>query len=406
MALTKSFPNEITIAILSFLSVDDLARASRVSRDLQALSEPLLYREAFLCPGHAQPSSLYIFIRTLLTPGRERLGSHVRTLMIDWGGCWPTAPSGLAGEIALFTAAGSRYGIQNLRASSGAQVVLCLHLLPFLTTLDIIPSLYEYDFEAFIESLHATPPTSLPLGLQSLREFNWYSGESDHGVSYTMLLTLMRLPCIRIIDLHIVEELRGPFPEPDKKGISGLTNLHLSSAAISDTSLARILTLPSALTRFSFNATHGSDLNLTHLSTALKPLQHSLQHLELGLFHGWNRSGIDELSITKLASLRDWPVLRSVRVAPVALLGVVKEQGLAQVLPPGLCAFGILGDYFWSDEEVADMVLVMLGQKEKLLPRLRRLALSSGIRVNLKLVEKIEVACKNVGVVRVGHGEL
>ncbi|KAL0639421.1 hypothetical protein Q9L58_001449 [Maublancomyces gigas] len=401
MALNTRFPTEITILILSFLPVKDLASASRVSRYLQALSEPLLYREPSLPPAVAEPSSLYIFVRTLLTPGRESLVSHVRTLLVDWDESSSTLPSEPESEIALFTAAESRLGIQNLRASYGAQIVLCLYLLPFLTTLDVMPSFRNHDFEVFIESLHATLPTSLPPGLQSLRVFNWYSDGCEQGVSYAMLLTIMRLPCIRTIDVDIIEELRGPFPDPDSRAISGITNLHFS-AAISSTSLTRILTLPRALTHFSFNLTLGYDLNLSHLSTALKPLQRSLQILELGIFDRWSRGEVDGL----LTSLREWPVLRSVRIAPVTLLGVENEQGLAQVLPAGLCALGIFSDYISLDTDIAEIVLVMLGQKGKMLPCLRRLALPPCIEANPKLFTEIIVACEKVGVVVVRHSEL
>lgn len=81
------------------------------------------------------------------------------------------------------------------------------------------------------------------------------------------------------------------------------------------------------------------------------------------------------------------------------------EQGLAQVLPAGLCALGILSDYFSLDKDIAEIVLVMLGQKEKMLPCLRRLALPPCIEANPKLVTGINVACGKVSVV-VGHSEL
>lgn len=401
MALVNRFPLEITVEIISLLSLNDLASVSRVSRDLQSIAEPFLYQEPSLMPGTAELSSLYIFVRTLLTPGREMLRSHVRTLMVDWSRFRRIPPTGPESDIALFTAAGSRLGIQNPLSSDGGQVVLCLHLLPFLRTIDIIPSMYGDDFEDFIESHHATESTLLPLGLQSIREFNWHSSQVSRRVSYTMLITLMRLPSIQSIDVYVIEEYI-PFPEPDEPSTSGITNLHFSGGAISEISLTRILKIPRALTRFTYNGMYGNNPDLGLFSNALKPLQQSLQYLEINLLNGWSRSEPDDPLMASFASLRDWPMLHIVRIAPVALLGMKNELGLAQVLPAGLCAFGIMNDYFWSLEDVVEMVLVMLEQKAKRLPRLRRLALSSSIRMNPELCRKVRVACMAVGVEEVG----
>lgn len=49
---------------------------------------------------------------------------------------------------------------------------------------------------------------------------------------------------------------------------------------------------------------------------------------------------------------------------------------------------------------------MMSGQKERMLPCLRRLALTGCIEANPKLVTEINVACEKVGVVLVGHSEL
>lgn len=406
MVLTQRFPNEITITILSFLPADDLARASRVSRDLQALAEPLLYRKPFLSCETAQPSDLHNFVRTLLTPGRQWLVSHIRTLVVDWDEYESSPPTTPENEVALFIAAGSRYGIRNPLASSAAQLFLCLHLLPSLTTLVLFPPLGYYIMVNFIESLKPTLPTSVPLGFQSLRNFHWYPGErhNEYGVSYTMLLTIICLPSIRTITVSIIERLCGPFPAADDMAISAITDLRLCCAAISSTTLTRILKLPRALTRFSFYAKNGNGSTIVHLTNELKPLQHSLQELVLDCLNCWDK-GMEQ-SITKLASLRDWPELRIVRIAPVTLVGADNELGFAQVLPAGLCALGIEPDKFWSDEDVADMVLVMLEQKTRMLPRLQRLALSSGIGTKPVLLEKIMVACKSVGVMLVGNHEL
>lgn len=279
--------------------------------------------------------------------------------------------------------------------------MLCLHLLPFLRTIDIIPSMHGDDFEDFIGSHHATEPALLPVGLQSLHEFNWHSEQAYRSVNYKMLITLMRLPSIESIDVHVVEEY-SPFPEPDEHSTSGITNLHFSGGAISDISLTRILTLPRALTHFTYNGTHGNNLDLGLFSAALKPLKQSLEHLEINLLNGWSRSEPDDLSMVRFAPLRDWPMLRVVRIMPSTLLGTKHELGLAQVLPAGLCAFGIMNDYFLPLEDVVEMVLVMLEQKTKQLPRLRRLALSSSIRINPELSRKVRIACLAVGVEVVG----
>lgn len=82
MTLLLHLPNELFVQILSNLPNRDLASATRVCRRLFDISQPLLYREPRLIKNNYQrPTALKCFLRTLLTPACEFLGTHVRSVL-------------------------------------------------------------------------------------------------------------------------------------------------------------------------------------------------------------------------------------------------------------------------------------------------------------------------------------
>lgn len=395
MSIIERFPNEISTEIISYLAQNDLASASRVSHGWHAISQPLLYKEPYLITEGEQPSCLYFFLRTLLTPGRESLANHVHTLVLGWSIFESELQEEPESDLALFKNAASRLQLDEPLASDGAQVVLLMHLLPCLRILDVIPPEDRDEFNDLMEAHYATQHTgSLPLAFRFLREFVSSSDFADCGVGSTMLLTLLRLPHIRTIVVPMVDEDESPFPGADSTAIvaiSTVTNLNFSYTDLSPSALTRIFTVPRTLTHFSYCAAQGWDYDLAAFSTALQPLQHSLRHLHLDLYR-YNKDASQP--ITTLASLRDWPLLRGERISLLPLLGTTGSQELARVLPAGLCALEIISDPSWLAERVVDEVVVMLGEKERLLPRLKMLAVLLSGEKSLEDMERLGAACK------------
>lgn len=401
MAVIQSLPNEIFISILSCLPRSDLVNTSLVSHRLYAISQPLLYKKVTLISGGDNPTALYVFLRTLLTPGREYLTLLVRTLVLDWDNFEYIPPVAPKSETALFTTKASHLGIGDPLESEGAQVVMLMHLFPRLHALHLIPPQFSDDFEELMEEHHATTDAAmLPRSLQSIREFSWSWFAGQTGISSTMLLTLLRLPSIRDINVHIIDEVEWPHPGtkdtiavPDYTGVSGVTHLKFRYGNISPSSLTRILKLPRALTHFSYRAKEGFNFNFADLGAALRPLRHSLRHLDLDLFWGIGHIQFEVVPRTTLGSFQDWPVLRYLRIPMMPLLGKDRSDLLAYMLPVGLCELEILSDPYWLFPDVVGEVVVMLGRKASMLPSLRELKIVDKSTC-LEVVQKLRAACK------------
>lgn len=384
-------------SIISCLSGPDLTSVSLVSHEWQSIAQPLLYREPYMDFTDEVPSPLYLFLRTLLSAGGEALAGHVRSLILCWASFESEPPAEPESDLALFTDATSRHGLGDPFASDGAQVALLMHLLPCLHALHIRPG-EDNEFDQLLESHHATKSTaSLPLALQSLCEFSWHSGDSDSGVGSGTLLALMRLPCIRLIDVQIVDEIESPFPgASDATTIlpeSAVTNLNFSYGQISGPCLTRILKLPRALTHFSYRSMFGNTFTLAELDTAMEPLKHTLCHLDLDLFDLQPMQEFDPSEdSTTLGSLREWPALRSVRISLLPLVGLELSQSLAGLLPAGLRALQVIRDPFWQIEDVVNEVVAMLEQKEAMLPLLVKLAVDMGWTPCEAEVERLRAA--------------
>lgn len=372
MALFKHLPHEILIEIFSLLCCIDLASTSRVSHRLRAVSEPLLYRSPSLYISDEEHVSqnFYMFLRTLLTPGCEVLATHVRHLTLEWDDLEHTPEP----EIALFKAAASRLGITQPVVSGGGQAVLLLHLLPRLQILEVDPPETPDAFSTFMDMQRDVLHTQmLPLGLQSLREyFCCWTG----GVSPRTLLALLKLPCIRTIIVRFSNEPDFLSAMVDPDITSTVTNLRLLNSIVSSSSLACILKIPRALEQFAFFV-RGFDL--LSFGNALEPLRNTLQSLTLDFQCVCSRNymaAADEISTYPIGSLREWPVLYTVRCSMVALLGMGPQGDpprlLEYVLPATIRELEILSDQYWPPEEVVDHVVLLLERKEVMVPKLQK----------------------------------
>lgn len=401
MALHKRCPDEISVQILSGLSTQDLTSTSRTSRHLHEISQPLLYKKPYLTTALQPPPSLYIFLRTLLTPGREILATYVKMLSIEWTGEY-NLTSQPASDTAPLNTAASALGLNDPFASEGSQALLLMHLLPRLNTLHIIPPHTPDHFEEFILALEPrTSSLTLPMAFQSLAEVRWYSGDSLGGINPSVLLSLLQLPRIRKIELCIVSTIDGPFPGSDGAaavaGTSAVTELDFVCRDISGWLLTRILLIPRALTHFTYRAVSGNHLDLSMLRAALTPLRNTLQSLDLDLFRCISCDHHGEWQKETIGSLREWPVLRHVGCSLMALLGMDVSR-LAEVLPCSLQTLETMADPFWPVDEVVGEIVVMVKRKDEMLPRLRRVVVHVDEVKTPEMMEMLSGACETAGV--------
>lgn len=384
MSVLEQLPLEVAADILSYLPLEDLVKISTLSHHMHTISQPLVYKAPILTcsEGETTPSPLQIFLRTLLSPGGETLATYIRSLHMKWqtwtrrdddddgndngngdGDPEPTRES--PNDLALLFAAATPLGLHQYLEVQEAQLVLLLHLLPRLHILHFTP-VYGSD-ALFSEFMGDHLPTdALPLGLRQLREFHCFSHNTDGGVSPETLLTILGLPCIQKIHVHIID---GSTIDIDTAEVaaatSTVTNLIFVEADQSQRSLECILKIPAALTHFGYSTKRQHPG--FHMENALQPLRHSLQHLHLGF------AGV-ALSI---GSLRNWPALRTVRCSLTALLGKGLQNNLprlADMLPVGLRELEILRDRHWSVAAEVNQEVDLLREKQSVVPGLVTLA--------------------------------
>lgn len=419
MTVLENLPNEIFSEIFSYLSCADFATISHLSHHMHALSQPLLYTAPDLTRTCGALSSIHMLLRTLLSPGGDILASYVRSLDVeledyyafDYGeesedGDGFERPGEYPREIALLEAAATPLGLHRYLKFEDAQLVLLLHYLPRLYSLNIC-LLYGNDtpFSIFMATHNPGQHTgNLPPGLQQLRLFRCTSDHHNGGVSPVVLLTLLSLPSIQKIDVQIADASSIDFDNAKAAvGTSTVTNLRFSKARMSQRALWCILKIPVALTSFTYSTDRPHPEFL--LGIALLPLRLVLQHLHL-------ECGDD---MPTIGSLREWPALRTLSCSLNVLLGrgqlglrgqllsgqLKSLQRLTDVLPSGLRRLGIQASRYWTVAAEVDKEVELLSDKESLLPGLETLAVvisPPNMAREVRFQNTLRMACEASGV--------
>lgn len=409
MALLQRLPDEILVDIFSRLHPRDLVKSSLVSRRVCGISQLVLFKDPCLVPSSWSPNSLHIFLRAILTPGRESLATYVRELTIEWANVVTTQSET---DIIHIRAAQSRVGITDDQEISGdAEVILLLHLLPQLLSLHLLPPNRSDRFDELIKSFPLIKHIEqLPIALRSLREFRCQWDTRHAGMTIETLVVLLGLPYIRSISASMTSEIEVPCPSVDAAiaaaaASSTITRLEFSFVQLPPRSLPGILKIPRGLTHFSYytGSQNTETFDFVAFRAMLEPLRRTLKALHLDFLGDAPPipSAITDQPITTLGSLRQWPVLDIVKCPLLALLGrgfqTSSPTHLADVLPAGIRELQILDDRYWSFEEAVREVEMLLGQKERMVPRLEKIAVYKDYRIS-EMVEKLRAACRTASV--------
>lgn len=387
MATLDDLSYEILFSIFGSLSSTDLASVSRVSRRCHVISEPILYRAPYLhCLTAAwrKPTAIELFLRTLLTPGCERLACHVRIIDFDWGDMYIDPNLRRTGIIAVIAAAALSRGFTGgcVPGSQSAHVLFLMHLLPHLKCLVLVYR--EYDVSNDVMAALA-PSASLPLAFQSLTRFSHDAPHVSTGLSPALLLSLLQLPHMRTLCVNVVDELDEHFPA-DARGTSGVTKLTLGYCIVTALSIALILTVPRVLKEFTY---HGDCVE--GFMDILPPLRPSLTHLHLDF--------LDDGDPQQTLYLREWPVLSTLKCSWTPLIGDPIEgradgRTIVEALPLSIRQLEILDDTLMQQRAV-ERALCMLQQKRSMMPHLQKLAMHVRAPV---LLQRLRAACQAVGI--------
>lgn len=386
-----TIPPEILAQIFSYLQFPDTASVSRVSRAWHTWSQEQLYADLCLRPCSKFPSLL---LRTLLTPGLERLATYVRTLSLDWGtmDVEPLAES----DLAVLTTAAVRLGIRQPARSPEEHVFLLFHLFSRLDVLKLKLPDEVATMEEFLSATHET--SDLPLALQRIRHFSCTWPSREKGVTAEILLTMFRLPRIRTLEVFLLTEIRAEALAGHHR-TSGVTGLEIPYSTIRVETLGRILHIPRALTHLAFMGVLGTDRGLHGLQNALETVRMTLQQLEL--YFEDNRWGLQLLSVPFLG-LRAWPALRKLKCQLVVLLSSSRNTGyhLDAVLPPSLRELFLLADGNSDADEVVLELGLLVERKGQAVPVLERIGAEQLLQS--EFVGQLASACVNGGVLLLG----
>lgn len=367
--MLEDLPNEVFREILLCLSSVDLSKISLMSHYHNIITEPFLYRSISGWSG--TQTWVTPLLRVILA--RPILGRHVHVLHLTWFSDDVIDPHSRDG--ALFSAAAERLGLSDRPWCEEAQALLLMLLLPNLQDLSIAasPLLFE-----FLEGMLTTPIAHPPF--QFLRKFTPHRWVDDNSATITLLASIMRLPSILTIwvDMEIADEYRYEPAAEDSliacHGQSKVTHLSFLYGNFSNFRLKEILQVPRALTHFTYHDTFElTIIETTTFQSALSHLRPTLQFLELGCLRTLEMSQSAERTI---GSLRDWPVLRTVRCGLATLLGRPSEAKvrLVDVLPLGIRELKIQrreGEDFspvyveeWTVAEMTDQVVELVENRQ------------------------------------------
>lgn len=373
---------ELVLQIFSLLHSTDIPSVCLVSRLWRALSERLLYTTISLAAGGADPSPLDCFLRTIVS--RPELGTHVRAVSVEW-----QTPS-LAGPVVP---------ISNLLHVQLGQLH---YFLPALQTLEIIPP-----FQLPLRDPFAAAAMGDSSAFPSLRQLTWHQHGGNSGISPTQLLSLLTLPSLRRITVHMAHGPGMDCLDPVLLGAhlrsSAITHLTLQHGNMTACALAHILRLPRALTHFTYSDSHANplgNLDLRSFRLALLVVRDTLQYLRLGFCSALEDDN-EWPAYRGLGSLREWPALQSIGCTMMALLG--RSEGAVECLGdvvPAVVREVILvsgwGD--WSSEELARQIAMMVGRSGgSALQWLEVMTLERGI-IGEEMEDGLRAVCEEAGV--------
>lgn len=234
----------------------------------------------------------------------------------------------------------------------------------------------------YTQYIHPTTSPTPHLVLQSLREFYSPPEHSGHGISHKTLLMLLLLPCIRVISAPIMDENKDAIascPMDPLAASSTVTKLRLADRVKSPTYLSLVLTVPNALTHFSYSTVRfRSGFDLDGFWAALRPLRVSVVNLQLDLkLAAVHRPTEGPLGNGDMWPLREWSALRKLSCSLVAVMGQYSPgtgPSLVDVLPLGIRELEVTRDRNWVPEAVVEQIVQLLRGKSVVVPGLERVA--------------------------------
>lgn len=370
MACFTDLPNEVLCDIFFHLGQEELAGFCLASRRLRSVAEPFLYQKVSLSTLPTTVHAFESFQRT--SSSRPALLKDIKSLTLRWDqdpnthwntplAMTPPPPA----DAWLFGVVMSLFGMKPEPTLEGKYIMPLLRQLPHLEVLHLRPS-------RNLDIFHINHPFGDLPRFECLREVRCDWAYSRGTVGHTTLMFLLMLPSMRTLDMRLVCAIERPNSEVIPHscfGKSGVTDLRLNYGSLWPGALEEFLRVPRALTHFSYNNLPSELFEFNEVGLLLERIgRPTLQFLALSLGLANYRWFSYTLVSFPISSLRDWPVLWSIRSSLAVLLGKGPNewpgQGhLIDVLPDVIRELEIEIDRYWTATEIAAEVLQMLDLK-------------------------------------------
>lgn len=426
MALLDHAPNELLAEIVSYLDGPDLLSISFVSRRLRTIAEPSLYRTVYLTYDGSTPSSFQLFFRTILN--RPDLALCVQALVLRWTTDEVEETTLTECETTQSTNVGDLFVLLNpysmaKRSTTWTEylklawngwrhkcqesmpvtwVIALMFRLPNLRCLDILAP--QYPFHIITNLIHRNvhlPQSERPISLLSLRELQIKSSDYYSDISGFTFLTLLQLNSLRKLSIDEVEGSHeyGSLPCSCFTSPAPITHLNIGLGSNTTTNEAFSMMNTRTITHLDLECQVGYKYmySIPELGLTLLPMRDTLQQLTVHLDIVDNVLNFTDDPIS-IGSLREWPLLRSVRCSLTLFLG--REPGdtpfkLVEMLPRGIVEFVADVDREWNADDVGYEVLEMVREKEVWgLGQLREVAVVGNVQCN-----ELVASCEAAGVV-------
>ncbi|KAL0634812.1 hypothetical protein Q9L58_006245 [Maublancomyces gigas] len=368
MACFSDLPNELLCKVCSHLGQQELAHVSLVSHNLRLVAEPFLYRDVLLNTFRKPPPLFGSFLQTIRS--NRALPNYVQALALRWHSSPEPVRYPPSMNVWLFGMVMSIFAVTLPPLPPlpphphGESIMLLLRALPRLEVLRLWPA---NDLEIFDGPFPCTNPPVL----EHLREVRCYWTNTRNAVDLATFMFLIMQPSLRTFEAPVMgsRPYSHVFMIDDYFiGKSMVTDLRLSYGYMLPQTLESVLQLPRALTSFSYTNLPRVLFDVHALGMMLKRIvSPTLQFLALTLGHEsdvWNRTFITyHWPYSTIGSLREWPVLWSIRSSLIVLLGRGRAQStlrLIDVLPVVIRELEIEIDPYWTCTEIADEVVEML----------------------------------------------
>lgn len=215
---------------------------------------------------------------------------------------------------------------------------------------------------------------ALPLGLRRVRDVRFYLQHVGNTAHPAVLLLLAGLPRLHTLDVRFLNELDeddGVAAVCGAEGVSEMVCLRLGYGGVPTWAFEMLLPLARSLTHFAYGDVASGGLRgfeAARVGRALYGARETLRSLVLCFREVEEgevvHDGREEHSQTVLGSLREWPVLRSVRCSMAPLLGRGACR-LVDVLPRVLTRLVVECDELWEEERTREEVVDLFKRRRE-----------------------------------------